>query len=139
MLVENSKREENGIYQTRKPDMAAFGQAVKKARQAKGWSRDQLAELLDLSPRYIMYIETRGKHPSMKVLYEIAVLLNISIDQFFFSEVASGKTTIRRQLDAMLDGMDHRELVIVTGTANAIGKSRELDLKTQGEPVHSAG
>ena len=88
------------MYPKEKFDMTAFGQAVKEARENLGLSREKLAEKLDLAPRYIMYIETRGQHPSLQKLYEIATLFNISIDQFFFPNNTESKTTPRRQLDA---------------------------------------
>ena len=53
------------MYLKQKVDMTAFGQAVKEARESKGWSREKLAEMLDLAPRYIMYIEMRGQHMSL--------------------------------------------------------------------------
>lgn len=113
------------MYQTKKVDMTAFGQAVKEAREKKGLSREKLAEMLDLSPRYVMYIETRGQHPSLQKLYEIATLFNISIGQFFFTDTAGSKTTSRRQLDAMLDNMDEKDLPVITATVKAMQKAKE--------------
>ena len=36
-----------------KYDFKAFGQAIKEARKAKGISRNQLADRLNIAPRYI--------------------------------------------------------------------------------------
>ena len=114
------------MYQKEKVNMKAFGLAVKEARERKGMSREKLAEILDLAPRYIMYVETRGQHMSLQKLYEVASLFHISIDQFFFADTSDSKSTLRRQLDAMLDGMDDRELHIIRGTAEAIKESKEI-------------
>ena len=54
------------MYLNEKFDMRAFGQAVKEARENKGMSREQLAEVIGLSPRHTQYIETRGQHPSVQ-------------------------------------------------------------------------
>ena len=113
------------MYPKQKVDMTAFGQAVKEARENKGWSREKLAEMLDLAPRYIMYIEKRGQHMSLQKLYEIATLFNISIDHFFFTDKNDSKTTQRRQLEAMLDGMGENDLSVVFATTQAIMKIRE--------------
>jgi ribosome-binding protein aMBF1 (putative translation factor) len=43
-----------------KYDFKAIGQAVKAARESKGWTREQVAEMIDLAPRYIMSIENKG-------------------------------------------------------------------------------
>jgi transcriptional regulator with XRE-family HTH domain len=117
------------MYQKNKHDMTAFGQAVKEARERKGLSREKLAEMLDLSPRYLMYIETRGQHPSLQKLYDIATLFNISIDQFFFTDTSESRTTHRRQLDAMLDGMDEKELSVITATVKAMQEAKEAGEK----------
>ena len=69
-----------------KLDLMAFGQTVKEARENRSLSREQLAEILDLSPRHTQYIETRGQHPSLQKFYEIVALFNISVDNLFFSD-----------------------------------------------------
>ena len=48
------------MYKKEKFNLKAFGQAVKEAREQKGIARERLAEMLDLSPRHVQYIETRG-------------------------------------------------------------------------------
>ena len=114
------------MYQREKCNLKAFGQAVREARESRGWSREYLAERLDLAPRYIMYIETRGQHPSLQRLYEMSTLFGISIDQFFFPDSTASKTTRRRQLDIMLDSMDDEALSIVSATAKALQESRGM-------------
>ena len=80
-------------------DFKAFGQAIKAARKAKGISRNQLADKLNIAPRYIASIENSGQHPSLQILYELVTLLDVSVDQFFFPEREQEKSTRRRQLD----------------------------------------
>ncbi|ADY55869.1 helix-turn-helix domain protein [Syntrophobotulus glycolicus DSM 8271] len=67
-----------------KYDFKPFGQAIKKARENRGWTRERLAHLVDLAPRYIMSLENKGQHPSFQVFYELVTLFDISVDQFFF-------------------------------------------------------
>ena len=86
-------------------DFKAFGQAIKAARKAKGISRNQLAS---------------GQHPSLQILYELVTLLDVSVDQFFFPEREQEKSTRRRQLDTMLDGMSEKDLKILSATAKGI-------------------
>ena len=94
-------------------DFKAFGQAIKAARKAKGISRNQLADTLNIAPRYIASIENSGQHPSLQILYELVTLLDVSVDQFFFPEREQEKSTRRRQLDTMLDGMSETDLKIM--------------------------
>lgn len=101
-------------------DFKAFGQAIKAARKAKGISRNQLADKLNIAPRYIASIENSGQHPSLQILYELVTLLDVSVDQFFFPEREQEKSTRRRQLDTMLNGMSEKDLKILSATAKGI-------------------
>ena len=92
----------------------------KAARKAKGISRNQLADTLNIAPRYIASIENSGQHPSLQILYELVTLLDVSVDQFFFPEREQEKSTRRRQLDTMLDTMSETDLKIMSATAKGI-------------------
>lgn len=59
--------EDMTMYMKEKYDFKAIGQAIKQARLDKNWTREQLAQMVDLAPRYIMSIENRGQHPSLQV------------------------------------------------------------------------
>ena len=107
-----------------KYDFKAFGQAIKAARKAKGISRNQLADKMNIAPRYIASIENSGQHPSFQILYELVTLLDISVDQIIFPHKETDKSTQRRQLDGMLDDMNSGELTIMTATAKGIQEAR---------------
>ena len=106
--------------EVKKYDFKAFGQALKAARKAKGISRNQLADQMHIAPRYIASIENSGQHPSLQIFYELVTLLDVSVDQFFFPNKETGKSTQRRQLESLLDDMSDKGLRIVTATAKEI-------------------
>ena len=103
-----------------KYNFKAFGQAIKYARKAKGLSRNQLADQMHIAPRYIASIENSGQHPSLQIFYELVTLLDVSVDQFFFPNKETDKSTQRRQLESLLDDMSDKGLRIVTATAKEI-------------------
>lgn len=103
-----------------KYDFKALGQAIKEARNAKGMSRNQLADMMNIAPRYIASIENSGQHPSLQIFYELVTILDVSVDQFFFPNKKVDKSTQRRQLDSLLDEMDDNDLIIMTATAKGI-------------------
>ena len=113
-----------------KYDFKAFGQAIKEARKAKGISRNQLADRLNIAPRYIASIENSGQHPSLQIFYELVTFLDVSVDQFFFPNEETEKSTGRRQLDSLLADMSSRDLMIMTATAKGI---QEANSKETGE------
>ena len=103
-----------------KYDFKAFGQAIKAARKSKGISRNQLADQMHIAPRYIASIENSGQHPSLQIFYELVTLLDVSVDQFFFPNKETDKSTQRRQLESLLDDMSDKGLRIVTATAKEV-------------------
>lgn len=105
-------------------DFKAIGQAIKEARESRGWTREQLAQEVDLAPRYIMSLENTGQHPSFQVFYELVTLFDISIDQFFFPHKDAEKTTRRRQLDSQLDELEEADLIIVSSTTKGIKEAK---------------
>lgn len=82
------------MYQdTRRLDFHALGREIKRKREAKGWTQEYLAQLVDRTPRSIMYFENRGQHPSLNTFYQIVTLLDISVDQFFILTGRAAKAT----------------------------------------------
>ena len=113
------------MYQDeRKLDFKPLGMAVKKAREAKGWTQEYLAQLVDLTPRSIMYIENRGQHPRLNKFYLLVTLLDISVDQFFFPCSQESENNRRKQVDVLLNDMEEKELIVIEATAEGLKKAR---------------
>ena len=110
-------------------DFHALGREIKRKRKDKGWTQEYLAQLLDRTPRSIMYMENRGQHPSLNILFKIATLLEISIDQFFFPAQCDMENERRKHIDRMLGSMDERELAIMEATAERYGEPRKICVK----------
>ena len=110
------------MYQdTRRLDFHALGREIKRKREAKGWTQEYLAQLVDRTPRSIMYFENRGQHPSLNTL------LDISVDQFFYSDRQNGESDCRQHIDRLLNTMDEKELTVMEATAEGLQKARETE------------
>ena len=103
-------------------DFAAFGQAIKAARTGRNESRKKVSDEMNISPRYLANIENKGQQPSLKIFYELVTRYDISVDQFFFPDKTTEKSTQRRQLDTLLDSMSDKGIRIVTATAKEIAE-----------------
>lgn len=110
-----------------KYDFKAFGQAIKESRKAKGISRNQLADKLNIAPRYIASIGNSGQPPSLQSFYELVTFLDVSVDQFFFPNEETDKSTQRRQLESLLADMSSRDLTIMTATAKGIQEANSKE------------
>ena len=107
-------------------DFKAFGQAIKSSKKSKGNITQSVSRAhANIAPRYIASIENSGQHPSLQILYELVSLLDVSVDQFFFPEREQEKSTRRRQLDTMLDGMSEKDLKILLLTAKGIEEANK--------------
>ena len=85
-------------------DFHALGREIKRKREAKGWTQEYLAQLVDRTPRSIMYMENRGQKPSLNVFYQLVTLLEV-----------------------MLNSMDEKELTVMKYTAEGLQKARETE------------
>lgn len=56
-------------------DFMPIGQAIKKAREARGMTREQLAGIIGYAPRHIQSIENEGQHPSIELFIQLVVIL----------------------------------------------------------------
>ena len=102
------------MYQDeRKLDFHALGREIKRKREAKGWTQEYLAQLVDRTPRSIMYFENRGQHPSLNTFYQLVTLLDISVDDFFYPDKQNGQSDCRKHIDHLLNEMDEKELTII--------------------------
>jgi len=106
-------------------DFRAFGLAIKEARLKREMTREQAAGIIHIDPRYLTNIENKGQHPSLQVFYKLVTLFNLSVDQFFYPKAEPSKSTRRRQLDGVLDGLDDNDLIIMEATAKGITQAKE--------------
>lgn len=111
------------MYQDeRRLDFHALGREIKRKREAKGWTQEYLARLVDRTPRSIMYFENRGQHPSLNTFYQIVTLLDISVDQFFYPDRQNSESDCRQHIDRLLNSMDEKELTVMEATAEGLQK-----------------
>ena len=118
------------MYQdNRRFDFHPIGREIKRKRESKGWTQDYLAQLVDRTPRSIMYIENRGQHPSLNIFFKIVTLLDISVDEFFYPDKHNKQNECRKHIERLLNGMDERELAIMEIVAEGIKRSKEAEAK----------
>ena len=106
-------------------DFMPIGQAIKKAREARGMTREQLSEIIGYAPRHIQAIENEGKYPSIELFIQLIQMFDVSVDEYIFPDKEVKKSSIRRRLDAQLDKLDDKELSVIEATVNGLCKAKE--------------
>ena len=110
----------------RRLDFTEIGKAIKRAREAKGMTQEELAYLVDRTPRTIMYNENNGQHPSLNTFYQLVTMFDISVDQYFFPD-ENKESSCRKHIDVMLNSLSEKELVVVEATIEGLKKARERE------------
>lgn len=80
-----------------------LGTIVRSARMRKGYTQEQLAEQLDITPAHLKHIENGRRLPSVPVLFHMMELLDFSVDELVFPK-ESGTWTVHT------DGLTPREI-----------------------------
>ena len=106
-------------------DFMSIGQAIKKAREARGMTREQLSEIIGYAPRHIQAIENEGKYPSIELFIQLIQMFDVSVDEYIFPDKEVKKSSVRRRLDAQLDKLDDKELSVIEATVNGLCKAKE--------------
>lgn len=106
-------------------DFTPIGQAIKKAREAKGMTREQLSGIIGYAPRHIQAIENEGQYPSIELLIQLITMFDISVDEYIHSDKKATKSSVRRRLDALLDRLNDKELSVIEATVNGLCKAKE--------------
>ena len=106
-------------------DFAPIGDAIKKARETQGLTREELAFKVDKSVRHITSIENEGQLPSVDLLFQLVTMFDISLDQYVFPAKAPATSSRRRLVDSLLDSLDDRELAVIESTARSLCKLKD--------------
>lgn len=70
-------------------DLKGMGTRIRKRREELNISREQLAEQLDVSSKFISDIECGIRGVSLKRLVLLSVYLSLSVDYILFGDVSS--------------------------------------------------
>ena len=108
----------------RRLDFHDIGTAIKRARENKGMTQEQLAFIIDRDPRTVMYHENDGQHPSLNVFYQLMTIFDLSVDQFFHPDMGADDAC-KKRINVMLNSMDEKELHLVENLIRAVKDTRE--------------
>lgn len=63
-----------------------LGNTIRTARMKKGYTQEQLSELLDITPAHLKHMEGGRRNPSVPLLFQMMELLDFSVDALVFPE-----------------------------------------------------
>ena len=92
-------------------DKYLLGAAIQQARAKKGYTQEQLAEMLNISLIHLANIEGGRRNPSVPLLFQMMELLDFSVDALVFP---TGEDTLHTQ------GLTPREVEALSRLLDAI-------------------
>ena len=110
----------------RKFDFRPMGLAIKKAREKKGMTQEQLADIIGRDTRTVMYHENDDQHPSLDIFYQLATMFDLSVDEYFYPDMSTDEAA-KKRINILLNSLSESELRLVEGIINAIIENRETE------------
>ena len=96
------------------------------AVRPKNVTREQLSEVIGYAPRHIQAIENEGQTPSVDLLFQLAEMFDVSLDRHIFKDGDNVKSSMRRRMDTLLDGLADKDLIIVEAVIKGIHQANEM-------------
>ncbi|MZK49039.1 helix-turn-helix domain-containing protein [Clostridium beijerinckii] len=96
----------------------SFGNRIKTGREQMGLTRDEFAEMINLSTSFFTQIERGEKLMSVQTLVKIAIKLNLSLDYLIW-----GDSSIDVNKDSLISDINNaskRELKVINDIFNAV-------------------
>lgn len=98
-----------------------LGSIIKTARQNKDYTREQLAEKINISSRYLTSIENEHKKPSYDILYKLIRELGIPADSIFYPEMKLNLSK-KEQLIHVISQCDEHNIEVLFSTVATLLK-----------------
>lgn len=102
-------------------EVGKLGNAIRTARIAKHFSQEELAELVNITPTHLKHIESEHRKPSLEVLWKLATILNLSLDNLLFPSSAE-KNTFYLQANILLKQCSEKQLMAAVAILEEILK-----------------
>ena len=96
-----------------------FGKVVKAARKAAGLTREEFAERIGKSPRYIAALENEGQAPGFDTLCSVIVSLGLDPNLIFFPD-SPANTEEEDRVIRLVRWCDDYQLSVVSATLEAL-------------------
>lgn len=106
-------------------DTSYMGAIFKAARKHASMTQEQVAEQVDITPRFLMGLEKGEKRPSLETLLRLAHLLNIPGDTLIHPQLSSVDENDQKLFRLFMQLNDRDKKVILATIQEMLGHSSE--------------
>ena len=103
-------------------DRKPLGKRIKSLRRSRGYTQEQLAEIIDISANYLAGIERGEANPTLSLLQRLSTGLEIPLPELFQYRQEEGQqpAQLRRRLDRLINEAEDGELPRLTRVFEAL-------------------
>ncbi len=110
----------------------SFGEKIRKLRAERGWSQDELGELVGVHGRHIAKYEAGRAMPNAETLVRIARRVGVSIDFLLLDEFEGDQTTLPvdselRELFQEASKLCEEDRKVICRLVDAFIKTRKIE------------
>ena len=98
-----------------------LGNTIRKKRIFLGYSQEELAEKIGITPTHMKHLESEHRKPSLEVLIRLMETLDMSFDMLVFPQMEQFKNN---EWASMLSGCTQQELNVIQDLIVSMKKNR---------------
>lgn len=92
-------------------EKGVLGNAIRTARVKMNLTQEQVAEMADISPVHYMHLESEHRMPSVKVLFKLCDILNLSLDSLLF--LSTNNSHLIQKLNNYANKCTDKQLLVI--------------------------
>ena len=110
-------------------ELIALREAIRNERKNKRITQEELAEMLEVSPTHVKHIESGHRKPSVEILFALAKILNISLDEVVFPKKDTPRDATRGKIERLLDVSDEASLQFILSVLEALREKEQAGVR----------
>ena len=97
-----------------------LGRRIKSLRRARGYTQEQLAEIIDINPKYLSSVERGEENPTLDLFLRLAKGLKVDLYEIFqFAHEGDTPRRLRKKLESLVSAAKDEDLARLTRVLEA--------------------
>ncbi|HBV82758.1 MAG: helix-turn-helix transcriptional regulator [Lachnospiraceae bacterium] len=109
-------------------EKGVLGTAIRTARIKMNLTQEQVAEMVDISPVHYMHLESEHRMPSIKVLFKLCDILNLSLDSLMF--LSANDTPLIQEINNYAHKCTDRQLQVILAAMQVMVAQNAADTQS---------
>ncbi|HEV8711813.1 MAG TPA: helix-turn-helix transcriptional regulator [Candidatus Binatia bacterium] len=98
-----------------------LGQRIKSLRRVRGYTQEQLAEAIDINPKYLSSVERGEENPTLDLFLRLAQGLKVDLYEIFqFEHEGETPRRLRKKLENLVAAAKDEDLARLTRVLEAL-------------------